>query len=68
VFHFYFGLTLVPKSAQFPLLRALGKRSVMHFLGIDIRGKSPEELAWSRARARASSARTTRRAGFRTRS
>jgi glycosyltransferase involved in cell wall biosynthesis len=48
VFHFYFGLTLVPKSAQFPLLRALGKRSVMHFLGSDIRGKSPEELAWSR--------------------
>jgi glycosyltransferase involved in cell wall biosynthesis len=48
VFHFYFGLTLVPKSAQFPLLRALGKKSVMHFLGSDIRGKSPEELAWSR--------------------
>jgi glycosyltransferase involved in cell wall biosynthesis len=48
VFHFYFGLTLVPKSAQFPLLRALGKRSVMHFLGSDIRGKTPEELAWSR--------------------
>jgi hypothetical protein len=41
VFHFYFGLTLVPKSLQFPLLRALGKRSVMHFLGSDIRGKRP---------------------------
>jgi hypothetical protein len=48
VFHFYFGLTLVPKSAQFPLLRAFGKRSVMHFLGSDIRGKTPAELAWSR--------------------
>ncbi|HTZ05891.1 MAG TPA: hypothetical protein VMB53_09050 [Gaiellaceae bacterium] len=48
VFHFYFGLTLVPKSAQFPLLRALGKRSVMHFLGSDIRGKTPGELDWSR--------------------
>jgi glycosyltransferase involved in cell wall biosynthesis len=48
VFHFYFGLTLVPKSAQFPLLRALRKRSVMHFLGSDIRGKTPEELGWSR--------------------
>jgi glycosyltransferase involved in cell wall biosynthesis len=47
VFHFYFGLTLVPKSLQFPLLRALGKRSVMHFLGSDIRGKPPEALAWS---------------------
>jgi glycosyltransferase involved in cell wall biosynthesis len=48
VFHFYFGLTLVPKSLQFALLRVLGKRSVMQFLGSDIRGKPPTELAWSR--------------------
>jgi glycosyltransferase involved in cell wall biosynthesis len=48
VFHFYFGLTLVPKSLQFPILRALGKRSVMHFLGSDIRGKPLAELAWAR--------------------
>ena len=48
VFHFYFGLTLLPKSLQFPLLRALGKQSVMHFLGSDIRGKPPEQLAWSK--------------------
>lgn len=48
VFHFYFGLTLLPKSVQFPLLRALGKRSVMHFLGSDIRGRPPHELDWSR--------------------
>jgi glycosyltransferase involved in cell wall biosynthesis len=48
IFHFYFGLTLLPKSVQFPLLRALGKRSVLHFLGSDIRGKSPEQLAWAR--------------------
>lgn len=48
VFHFYFGLTLVPKSLQFPLLRALRKKSVMHFLGSDIRGRPPEELAWAR--------------------
>jgi glycosyltransferase involved in cell wall biosynthesis len=48
VFHFYFGLTLLPKSVQFPLLRALGKRSVMHFLGSDIRGKPPEQLDWAR--------------------
>ena len=48
VFHFYFGLTLIPKSIQFPLLRALGKKSVMHFLGSDIRGRRPEELDWSR--------------------
>jgi len=48
IFHFYFGLTLLPKSLQFPILRALGKRSVVHFLGSDIRGKPPGELAWSR--------------------
>jgi glycosyltransferase involved in cell wall biosynthesis len=53
IFHFYFGLTLLPKSVQFPLLRALGKRSVLHFLGSDIRGKPPEQLAWTqRAGAR----------------
>ena len=53
VFHFYFGLTLVPKSVQFPLLRLLGKPSVMHFLGSDIRGRSRDELAWAaRAGAR----------------
>jgi glycosyltransferase involved in cell wall biosynthesis len=53
VFHFYFGLTLVPKSLQFPLLRSLGKPAVMHFLGSDIRGRSPQELAWAqRADAR----------------
>ena len=53
VFHFYFGLTLVPKSLQFPILRALRKRSVFHFLGSDIRGKAPDELAYAqRAGAR----------------
>ena len=48
LFHFYFGLTLVPKSLQFPLLRALRKPSVLHFLGSDIRGKSSDELTWTR--------------------
>jgi hypothetical protein len=48
VFHFYFGLTLVPKSIQFPILRAFRKKSVFHFLGSDIRGKSPAELAYGR--------------------
>src|SRR5262249_36914280 len=48
VFHFYFGLTLVPKSLQFPILRALGKKSVFHFLGSDIRGKTPPELEYGR--------------------
>jgi glycosyltransferase involved in cell wall biosynthesis len=48
VFHFYFGLTLVPKSMQFPLLWAMRKPSVMHFLGSDIRGRPPEDLKWAR--------------------
>ena len=46
IFHFYFGLTLIPKSIQFPLLRALRKKSVFHYLGSDIRGKSRTELAY----------------------
>jgi glycosyltransferase involved in cell wall biosynthesis len=48
VFHFYFGLTLVPQSVQYPILRALRKKSVMHYLGSDIRGKPPDELAAGR--------------------
>jgi glycosyltransferase involved in cell wall biosynthesis len=48
VFHFYFGLTLIPKSLQFPLLRATRRKSVMHYLGSDIRGKTPAELAYGK--------------------
>lgn len=48
VFHFYFGLTLVPKSLQFPILRAFRKKAVYHFLGSDIRGKTAAELAYGR--------------------
>jgi len=44
IFHFYFGVTLVPPSLQFPIMRAARKKSVFHYLGSDIRGKSPEEL------------------------
>jgi len=46
LFHFYFGKTLVPKKLNMPILRATRKRSVMHFLGDDIRGKRPEELEY----------------------
>jgi glycosyltransferase involved in cell wall biosynthesis len=46
VFHFYFGLTLVPKRLQFPILRATRKKSVFHYVGSDIRGKSPVELSY----------------------
>ena len=48
VFHFYFGLTLIPKSVQFPLLKLLRKRSVFHYLGSDIRGKTPAQLAFGK--------------------
>jgi glycosyltransferase involved in cell wall biosynthesis len=48
VFHFHFGLTLVPQSLQFPILRAVRKKSVMHYLGSDIRGKTPEQLAYGK--------------------
>jgi glycosyltransferase involved in cell wall biosynthesis len=48
LFHFYFGLTLVPRALQFPILRTLRKKSVMHYLGSDIRGKTPQELAFGR--------------------
>src|SRR5215210_1299347 len=48
VFHFYFGLTLVPKSLQFPLLRAFRRKSVFHYLGSDVRGKSRAELAYGK--------------------
>jgi len=46
IFHFYFGKTLVPKSLQIPILRATRKKSVMHFLGADIRGKPLAELEY----------------------
>ncbi|HEY7792601.1 MAG TPA: glycosyltransferase family 4 protein [Gaiellaceae bacterium] len=48
VFHFHFGLTLVPQSLQWPILRAARKKSVMHYLGSDIRGKTPRQLAYGR--------------------
>jgi glycosyltransferase involved in cell wall biosynthesis len=48
VFHFYFGWTLVPRKVQWPLLKATRRKSVLHFLGSDIRGKQPEELRYAR--------------------
>jgi glycosyltransferase involved in cell wall biosynthesis len=48
IFHFYFGLTLIPKSLQFPALRLLRKKSVFHYLGSDIRGKTPAQLAYGK--------------------
>jgi glycosyltransferase involved in cell wall biosynthesis len=48
VFHFYFGWTLLPRKLQWPLLKAARRKSVLHFLGSDIRGKTPAELAYAR--------------------
>jgi Glycosyl transferases group 1 len=47
VFHFYFGWTMVPRKLTWPLLKATRRKSVLHFLGSDIRGKSPEELRYA---------------------
>jgi glycosyltransferase involved in cell wall biosynthesis len=48
VFHFYFGWTLVPRRLTWPILKAARTKSVLHFLGSDIRGKTPDELAYAR--------------------
>jgi glycosyltransferase involved in cell wall biosynthesis len=48
VFHFYFGWTLVPRKLQWPILKAARRKSVLHFLGSDIRGKTPAELRYAR--------------------
>ena len=48
IFHFYFGWTLVPRRATWPILKATRRKCVLHFLGSDIRGKSAEELRYAR--------------------
>jgi len=48
VFHFYFGWTLVPRKLQWPILKTTRRKSVLHFLGSDIRGKTSEQLRYSR--------------------
>ena len=37
VFHFYFGRTLTSKNRDLPILKSLGKKLVMEFVGSDIR-------------------------------
>jgi glycosyltransferase involved in cell wall biosynthesis len=46
IFHFYFGLTLIPKTLQFPILRATRRKSLFHFLGADIRDHPKEHLTY----------------------
>ncbi|HEU6445716.1 MAG TPA: hypothetical protein VFL61_11720 [Gaiellaceae bacterium] len=47
VFHFYFGWTLVPRKLTWPILKATRRKSVLHFLGSDIRGRTPEQLRYA---------------------
>jgi glycosyltransferase involved in cell wall biosynthesis len=49
IFHFYSSVTLVPKSVQFRILHAAGKKGIYHYLGSDIRGKTREQLAYGLA-------------------
>ncbi|HEY2327780.1 MAG TPA: hypothetical protein VGH52_09875 [Gaiellaceae bacterium] len=49
IFHFYSSVTFVPKSVQFRILHALGKKGIYHYLGSDIRGKTREQLAYGLA-------------------
>lgn len=37
LFHFYFGKTLLPASIDLPILRLLGKKIIMNYVGSDIR-------------------------------
>ena len=37
VFHFYYGLSLLPRNVDLPILRLLGKRIFMNYVGSDAR-------------------------------
>ena len=50
VFHFYFGLTLVRAGCSSRSCARLPQAAVFHFVGSDIRGKTPEQLAYARGR------------------
>lgn len=39
VFHFHFGRTLLPRFADLPILKALGKKIIFHLRGCDIRDR-----------------------------
>lgn len=44
VFHFFFGTSLLPANADFPLLKAWKRKIIMHFRGSDIR--NPDYLKY----------------------
>ena len=64
VFHFYFGLTLVPPSLQFPILRARAARGASSTTSARTSAARPRPSSpTGSARTRRSSAPTTRSAG-----
>lgn len=44
VFHFFYGESLLPRNADLPILKAMGKKTVMHFRGSDC--INPYYIAW----------------------
>jgi len=64
IFHFYFGLTLVPKSLQFPILKATRRKSLFHFLGADIRERPKEQLLYGLTDGYANLGRSEQAASF----
>ena len=43
IFHFYYGISLLPFGLDLPVLRMLGKKIVMHYVGSDVRLVSLEQ-------------------------
>ena len=37
IFHFHFGLSLLPNNLDLPILKLFGKKTIMHYWGSDIR-------------------------------
>ena len=67
VFHFYFGLTLVPRRLQFPILRATAARRSSTSSARTSAARRPSSSRTRSRPTRASSGRTTRSAGARCR-
>lgn len=49
IFHFYYGITLLPKQADLPFYRLLGKKVVMEYLGNELQGyqESVRKYKWT---------------------
>jgi len=53
IFHFYAGSTLFPGQVDLPVIRLLGKKIIMEYLGTDIQGYevSVQKYKWTNLRA-----------------